>query len=113
MLLTILTTKPHPLSQVIMTSSRFLEAKVNRWSKEKRELIIEDCDVISFNIIVNYILYSIEIPESVVVKVNSAAVEEGFGSNSKKTQNLDLLQDEEMLRKLLKMSKRFDARPHS
>ena len=41
-------------SQLIMARSPYMEAKVNRWSKEKRELVIDDCDVTSFNIIVDY-----------------------------------------------------------
>ena len=63
-LLAILTIKPHPLSQVIMTSSPFLEAKVTRWSKEKKELVIEDCNTITFTILDH--VYGIEIPESVI-----------------------------------------------
>ena len=93
-------------SQVIMARSPYMEAKVNRWSKEKRELVIDDCDVTSFNIIVDF-MYGIEIPESVVVKVNSAKDEEGSGSEAKKFRKVDLLQDEEKLGKLLEMSKRF------
>ena len=89
-----------------MARSPYMEAKVNRWSKEKRELIIEDCDVTSFNIIVDY-MYDIEIPKSVVVKVNSAADEKGSGGKAKKTRKVDVLQDEEKLGKLLEMSKRF------
>ena len=89
-----------------MARSPYMEAKVNRWSKEKRELIIEDCDVTSFNIIVDY-MYDIEIPKSVVVKVNSAADEKGSGGKAKKTRKVDLLQDEEKLGKLLEMSERL------
>ena len=89
-----------------MARSPYMEAKVNRWSKEKRELIIEDCDVTSFNIIVDY-MYDIEIPKSVVVKVNSAADEKGSGCKAKKTRKVDLLQDEEKLGKLLEMSERL------
>ena len=89
-----------------MARSPYMEAKVNRWSKEKRELVIEDCDVTSFNIIVDY-MYDIEIPKSVVVKVNSAADEKGSGGKAKKTRKVDLLQDEEKLGKLLEMSERL------
>ena len=89
-----------------MARSPYMEAKVNRWSKEKRELVIEDCDVTSFNIIVDY-MYDIEIPKSVVVKVNSAADEKGTGGKAKKTRKVDLLQDEEKLGKLLEMSERL------
>ena len=48
-----------------MTSSPFLEAKVNRWCWEKKELIIEDCDLTTFSILVDY-FYGIDIPESVI-----------------------------------------------
>ena len=89
-----------------MARSPYMEAKVNRWSKEKRELVIEDCDVTSFNIIVDY-MYDIEIPKSVVVKVNSAADEKGSGGKAKKTRKVDVLQDEEKLGKLLEMSERL------
>ena len=91
-----------------MARSPYLEAKVNRWSKKKRELVIENCDVTCFNIIVDY-MYGIEIPESVVVKVNSAADdEEDKGSGSKvKTRKVDLMLDEERLGKLLEMSERL------
>ena len=89
-----------------MARSPYMEAEVNRWSKEKRELVIEDCDVTSFNIIVDY-MYDIEIPKSVVVKVNSAADEKGSGGKAKKTRKVDLLQDEEKLGKLLEMSERL------
>ena len=35
------------------------------WSKEKKELVIEDCDTITFTILVDH-MYGIEIPESVI-----------------------------------------------
>ena len=88
-----------------MVRSPYLEAKVNRWSKEKRELVIENCDITSFNIIVDF-MYGIEIPESVVVKVGSADEEKGSASKTK-TRKVDLLQDEEKLGKLLEMSERL------
>ena len=56
---------PSLLSQVIMARSPYLEAKVNRWSEDKKELVIEDCDPVTFNILVDY-LYGIEIPKSVI-----------------------------------------------
>merc|ERR1712037_687588 len=52
-------------------------------------------------------MYDIEIPKSVVVKVNSAADEKGSGGKAKKTRKVDLLQDEEKLGKLLEMSERL------
>ena len=88
-----------------MARSPYMEAEVNRWSKEKRELIIEDCDVTSFNIIIDY-MYDIEIPKSVVVKLNSAA-DEKARIPGRKTRKVDLLQDEERLGKLLEMSERL------
>ena len=93
-----------------MARSPYMEAEVNRWSKEKRELVIEDCDVTSFNIIIDY-MYDIEIPKFVVVKLNPAADEKGSGSKARipgrKTRKVDLLQDEEKLGKLLEMSERL------
>ena len=88
-----------------MARSPYMKAKVNRWSKEKRELVIEDCDVTSFNIIIDY-MYDIEIPKSVVVKLNSAA-DEKARIPGRKTRKVDLLQDEERLGKLLEMSERL------
>ena len=88
-----------------MARSPYMEAEVNRWSKEKRELVIEDCDVTSFNIIIDY-MYDIEIPKSVVVKLNSAA-DEKARIPGRKTRKVDLLQDEERLGKLLEMSERL------
>ena len=88
-----------------MARSPYMEAEVNRWSKEKRELVIEDCDVTSFNIIIDY-MYNIEIPKSVVVKLNSAA-DEKARIPGRKTRKVDLLQDEERLGKLLEMSERL------
>ena len=37
-----------------MARSPYFEAKINRWCDEKRELVIDDCDVDTFNIIVDY-----------------------------------------------------------
>ena len=48
-----------------MARSPYLEAKVNRWSEDKKELVIEDCDPITFNVLFDY-MYGIEIPESVI-----------------------------------------------
>jgi len=91
-------------SQVIMARSPYLEAKVNRWSEEKKELVIEDCDIATFNIIVDY-MYGVEIPNFVVV--NSAADEEEGSGSKVKTRKVDLLQDDQKLGKLLEMSERF------
>ena len=48
-----------------MARSPYLEAKVNRWCKEKKELVIDDCDLDTFKIIVDY-MYGAGIPESVM-----------------------------------------------
>ena len=47
-------------SAILMARSPFFEAKINRWT-EKREVVIEDCDLVTFDIIVNY-TYGINIP---------------------------------------------------
>merc|ERR1712192_269071 len=64
----------HVHSQVIMARSPYLEAKVNRWCKEKRELVIEDCDLVTFDIIVDF-MYGGPIPESAVTEENSVLAE--------------------------------------
>ena len=43
-----------------MARSPFFEAKVNRWCDE-RELVIDDCDLDTFDIIVGY-MYGLAIP---------------------------------------------------
>ena len=48
-----------------MARSPYIEAKVNRWCKEKKELVIDDCDPVTFNIIVDY-MYGTQIPDAVV-----------------------------------------------
>ena len=49
-----------------MARSPYLEAKVNRWcQEEKKELVIDDCDTDTFNIIVDY-MYGSPIPGNVV-----------------------------------------------
>ena len=44
-----------------MARSPFFEAKINRWCNEKRELVIDDCDLDTFDIIVGY-MYGLAIP---------------------------------------------------
>ena len=56
------------LPQVIMARSPYIEAKVNRWCKEK-ELVIDDCDPATFDIIVDY-MYGSPIPDSVVTSAS-------------------------------------------
>ena len=41
-------------SVILMARSPFFEAKINRWTQEKREMVIEDCDLFTLTIIVNY-----------------------------------------------------------
>ena len=48
-------------SAILMARSPFFEAKINRWTQEKREVVIEDCDLVTLDIIVNY-MYGINIP---------------------------------------------------
>merc|ERR1719341_3001147 len=53
----------HVHSQVIMARSPYIEAKVSRWCKEKKELVIDDCDPVTLDIIVDY-MYGCPIPDS-------------------------------------------------
>ena len=73
-----------------MARSGYMEAKVNRWS-EVEELVIEDCDPATFNLIVDY-MYGIALPESMLSSSND---EEG------------IRQDLEKMKKLLEMSDRL------
>ena len=73
-----------------MARSGYMEAKVNRWS-EVKELVIEDCDPATFNLIVDY-MYGIALPESMLSSSND---EEG------------IRQDLEKMEKLLEMSDRL------
>lgn len=73
-----------------MARSGYMEAKVNRWS-EVKELVIEDCDPATFNLIVDY-MYGIALPESMLSSSND---EEG------------IRQDLEKMKKLLEMSDRL------
>ena len=73
-----------------MARSGYMEAKVNRWS-EVKELVIEDCDPATFNLIVDY-MYGIALPESMLSSSND---EEG------------MRQDLEKMEKLLEMSDRL------
>ena len=73
-----------------MARSGYMEAKVNRWS-EVKELVIEDCDPATFNLIVDY-MYGIALPVSML---SSSDDEEG------------IRQDLEKMEKLLEMSDRL------
>ena len=46
-----------------MARSPYFEAKINRWCDGKKELVIDDCDIPTFNIIVDY-MYGGAIPGS-------------------------------------------------
>ena len=46
-----------------MARSPYFEAKINRWCDEKKELVVDDCDIPTFNIIVDY-MYGGAIPGS-------------------------------------------------
>ena len=48
-------------SAILMARSPFFEAKIIWWTQEKREMVIEDCDLFTLTIIVNY-MYGINIP---------------------------------------------------
>ena len=52
-----------------MARSPYLEAKVNRWCKEKKELVIDDCDPNTFTTIVDY-MYGVAIPESLAISAS-------------------------------------------
>ena len=52
-----------------MARSPYIEAKVNRWCKEKKELVIDDCDPNTFTIIVDY-MYGVAIPESLAISAS-------------------------------------------
>ena len=75
-------TKPI-LPQVIMARSPYIEAKVNRWCKEKKELVIDDCDPATFDIIVDY-MYGSPIPDSVVTSAsdNSSLTKEDLNNSA-------------------------------
>ena len=77
-----------------MARSPYLEAQVNRWCKEKKELVIQDCDLATFNIIVDY-MYGIAIPDS--VQINATA----------KNRKVELKQNIKRLVKLLEVSDRL------
>ena len=60
-------------SQVLMARSPYFEAKVNRWCDKKRELVIDDCDLNTFNIIVDY-MYGGAIPPHLAPIVEGADI---------------------------------------
>ena len=48
-------------SAILMARSPFFEAKINQWTQEKREMLIEDCDLVTLTIIADY-MYGINTP---------------------------------------------------
>ena len=48
-------------SVILMARSPFFEAKINPWTQEKREMLIEDCDLVTLTLILDY-MYGINIP---------------------------------------------------
>ena len=50
---------------IIFHRSPFLRAKVERWSDEKREIVIEDCDPEILAVVVDF-MYGIDLPRLVV-----------------------------------------------
>ena len=87
-----------------MARSPYLEAQVNRWCKEKKELVIQDCDLATFNIIVDY-MYGIAIPDS--VRINATANTEEESVSPAKNRKVELKQNIERLVNLLEMSDRL------
>jgi len=77
---------------------------VNRWCKEKKELVIQDCDLATFNIIVDY-MYGIAIPDS--VRINATANTEEESVSPAKNRKVELKQNIERLVNLLEMSDRL------
>jgi len=58
-------------ASVLMARSPFLRAKVERWSDEKREIVIEDCDPEILAVVVDY-MYGIDLPRLVGYEAPSA-----------------------------------------
>ena len=57
----------------ITNRSSFLGAKLERWSGEKKEIVIEDCEPEVLDIVVNY-MYGIEIPNQVLTVIEVSRV---------------------------------------
>merc|ERR1719237_998097 len=85
-----------------MARSPYLEAEVNRWCKEKKKLVIQDCDL--DNIIINY-MYGIPIPDS--VQINATANTEEESLSPAKNRKVEQKQNIERLVKLLEVSDRL------
>ena len=104
-------------SFILMARSPFFEAKINRWmGEEKREMVLEDCDLFTFDIIVNF-MYGIDIPPN--MKYNSGKlrnllkVSDRFQMSDLKAE-LEVLicktLTEENLTELCNLGERFDCK---
>ena len=60
--------KPVHTTVLLARSPSFFEAQLKRWSGEKREVMIEDCDPEVLDIVVNY-MYGIDIPNLELQKI--------------------------------------------
>ena len=58
------------------SSPSFLGTKLKRWSGEKKEIVIEDCDPQVLDIVVNY-MYGIKIPDLVYIVVKYENIAKG------------------------------------
>ena len=89
-----------------MARSPYFEAKVNRWCDEKRELVIDDCDLDTFEIIVGY-MYGLAIPGYLVPAPNNhpeTVIPPQLAQLIEKELNTAANKKVERLSKLLKMS---------
>merc|ERR1719341_677499 len=88
----------HVHSQVIMARSPYIEAKVSRWCKEKKELVIDDCDPVTLDIIVDY-MYGCPIPDFVVTSAsnNRSISKEDLENSGKLERLMELLQMSDMM----------------
>ena len=75
---------------------------VNRWSEEKKKLEIEDCDVITLEIIVEY-MYGIAISDSVLINTTASTDEDSSSTPAKKLK-VDLMPKIKKLVNLLEVS---------
>ena len=94
-------------SVILMARSPFFEAKINRWSQEKREMVIEDCDLVTLNIIVDY-MYGINIPSCKLMATSGEELDEDVPILGEFSSFVVFdTGDGERLSKLLKVSDRF------
>ena len=81
-----------------MARSPYIEAKVSRWCKEKKELVIDDCDPVTLDIIVDY-MYGCPIPDFVVTSAsnNRSISKEDLENSGKLERLMKLLQMSDMM----------------